>query len=88
LLNEVDTQLELALRLDYVTRADYDRLCRELDECLALTYGLQKAVNREQLRVSEKLVEVSRRAVSRKQQETPAALTANRSQLTAYHRGE
>jgi len=41
-LNEIDTQLELALRLGYVTRADYDRLCRELDECLALTYGLRK----------------------------------------------
>src|SRR5262247_1050062 len=47
-LNEVDTQLELALRLDYVTRANYDRLCRELDECLALTYGLRKAINGEQ----------------------------------------
>ena len=44
-LNEIDTQLELALRLGYVTRADYDRLCRELDECLALTYGLRKSLS-------------------------------------------
>jgi len=47
-LNEIDTQLELALRLGYVTRTDYDRLYQALDECLALTYGLRKAVNRKQ----------------------------------------
>jgi len=47
-LNEIDTQLELALRLGYVTRTDYDRLYKALDECLALTYGLRKAVNRKQ----------------------------------------
>jgi len=44
-LNEIDTQLELALRLKYVTRSDYDRLYQSLDECLALTYGLRKAIN-------------------------------------------
>src|SRR5687768_8149245 len=33
-LNEVDTQLELALRLGYLTRTDYDRLYQALDECL------------------------------------------------------
>ena len=47
-LNEIDTQLELALRLGYVTRTDYDRLYQALDECLALTYGLRKSVNRKQ----------------------------------------
>ena len=47
-LNEIDTQLELALRLGYVTRTDYDRLYKALDECLALTYGLRKSVNRKQ----------------------------------------
>ena len=46
-LNEIDTQLELALRLGYVTRTNYDRLYRILDECLALTYGLRKSVGRE-----------------------------------------
>ena len=43
-LNEIDTQLELALRLRYFTKANYDRLYQALDECLALTYGLRKAV--------------------------------------------
>ena len=46
-LNEVDTQLELAQRLGYVTRADYDRLCRKLDECIALTYGLRKSLGKQ-----------------------------------------
>lgn len=46
-LNEIDTQLELALRLDYVKGFDYDRLYQSLDECLALTYGLRKSVNRQ-----------------------------------------
>jgi four helix bundle protein len=47
-LNEIDTQLELALRLGYVTRTDYDRLYQALDECLALNYGLRKSLNRKQ----------------------------------------
>src|SRR4030095_11389914 len=40
-LNEIDTQLELALRLGYLTGTDYDRVYQPLDECLALTYGLK-----------------------------------------------
>ena len=47
-LNEIDTQLELALRLGYVTKTDYDRVHQSLDECLALTYGLRRSVNRKQ----------------------------------------
>src|SRR5262249_1617867 len=43
-LNEIDTQLELALRLRYLPHADYERLYQALDECLGLTYGLRKAV--------------------------------------------
>jgi four helix bundle protein len=43
-LNEIDTQLELALRLGYLTGTDYDRLYQALDECIALTYGLRKAI--------------------------------------------
>jgi four helix bundle protein len=42
--NEIDTQLELALRLGYVTGNEYDRSFQALDECLALTYGLRKSV--------------------------------------------
>ena len=45
-LNEIDTQLELALRLGYLSGADYDRLYRKLDEGLALTYGLRKSLNK------------------------------------------
>jgi len=47
-LNEIDTQLELALRLGYMTGTDYDSLYQALDECIALTYGLRKAVNNKQ----------------------------------------
>ena len=54
-LNEVDTQLELALRLGYVKKPDYERLHQSLDECIALTYGLRKAVNSKQSVVSSKL---------------------------------
>jgi four helix bundle protein len=45
-LNEADTQLELALRLGYVTRGDYNRLTRQLDERIALSYGLRKSLGR------------------------------------------
>ena len=47
-LNEIDTQLELALRLRYLPNADYECLYQALDECRALTYGLKKSVNRKQ----------------------------------------
>jgi four helix bundle protein len=43
-LNELDTQLELALRLDYVSRDGYDPLQKMVDECLAVTYGLKKSL--------------------------------------------
>jgi four helix bundle protein len=43
-LNEIDTQLELAFRLGYLSQSDYDWLARLLDECLALTYGLRKSL--------------------------------------------
>ena len=43
-LNEIDTQLELAQSLGYLSNADYKRLYQALDECLGLTYGLRKAV--------------------------------------------
>ena len=47
-LNEIDTQLELALRFGYVTEGDDDCLYKLLNECLALTYGLKKSVNGKQ----------------------------------------
>jgi four helix bundle protein len=43
-LNEMNTQLELALRLGYLKGTQYEPLYEKLDECLALTYGLRKAV--------------------------------------------
>ena len=43
-LNEIDTQLELALRLGYLPQIEYDHLFKLLDECLALTYGLRKSL--------------------------------------------
>lgn len=43
-LNEIDTQLELGLRLGYLPKNDYDRLFKLLDECLALTYSLRKSI--------------------------------------------
>jgi len=43
-LNEIDTQLELALRLGYLSKKDYDQLYSLLDECIALTYGLRRSL--------------------------------------------
>lgn len=45
-LNEIDTQLDLAFRLGYLTDNDYHRIYQILDECLALTYGLKKSLKR------------------------------------------
>jgi len=45
-LNEIDTQLELAFRLGYLSQSDFDRLAKLLDECLALTYGLRKSLRK------------------------------------------
>ena len=52
-LNEIDTQLELALRFGYVTEGDYC-LYKLLNECLALTYGLKKSVNSEESAASRR----------------------------------
>ena len=43
-LNEIETRLDLALRLGYLEKNDYHRLHGMLDECLALTYGLRKSL--------------------------------------------
>jgi four helix bundle protein len=43
-LNEIDTQLELALRLGYLPEEKYQQVTGLLDECLAVTYGLRKSV--------------------------------------------
>lgn len=43
-LNEIDTQLELGLRLGYIGKEEYDRTYKLMDECIALTYGLRKSL--------------------------------------------
>ncbi len=43
-LNEIDTQLDVAFRLKYLTENVYQHLHEILDDCLALTYGLRKSL--------------------------------------------
>ena len=43
-LNEIDTQLDVALRLGYLAENAYHHLHENLDDCLALTYGLRKSL--------------------------------------------
>ena len=43
-LNELGTQLEIALRIDYLDRNVFDEADGLLDECLAVTYGLRKSL--------------------------------------------
>lgn len=43
-LNEMDTQLDIALRLGCLAENDYCHLHEILDNCLALTYGLRKSI--------------------------------------------
>ena len=47
-LNELDTQAEIAFRLNYLTRDEFGKLSESIDTCLALTYGLKKAVKSKQ----------------------------------------
>lgn len=43
-LNEIDTQLELGLRLGYLAKEEHVRIYSLMDECIALTYGLRKSL--------------------------------------------
>ena len=43
-LNELNTQLEIALRIGYLTKDVHDRAQYLLDECLAVTYGLKRSL--------------------------------------------
>jgi four helix bundle protein len=45
-LNEMDTQLELALRLGYLSKAEHLSIYKIMDECIALTFGLRKSLRR------------------------------------------
>ena len=43
-LNELNTQLEIALRVGYTGKNDHDKAQDLLDECLAVTYGLKRSL--------------------------------------------
>ena len=43
-LNEIDTQLEAALRIGYINQSEYDLARLAVDDCLALTYGLRRKI--------------------------------------------
>jgi len=43
-LNELNTQLEIAFRVGYLSTTDHDDAQRLLDECLAVTYGLKRSL--------------------------------------------
>lgn len=45
-LAELDTQLELALKLSLIERADLDGITSELDRCGQLLHGLERALAR------------------------------------------
>ena len=44
-LNEIDTQLELSLRLGFISEKEHQQISCLLDECLAVTYGLRKSIH-------------------------------------------
>ena len=43
-LNELDTQLEVALRVGYIEKMTYDDSQQLIDDCLAVTYGLKRSL--------------------------------------------
>ncbi len=43
-LNEIDTQLEAALRIGYIKQSECDTARSAVDECLAVTYGLKRKI--------------------------------------------
>ena len=43
-LNELNTQLEISLRIGYLNQVDHDEAQGLLDECLAVTYGLKRSL--------------------------------------------
>jgi four helix bundle protein len=42
--NELNTQLEIAFRIGYLTVQDHEAAQKLLDECLAVTYGLKRSL--------------------------------------------
>ena len=44
-LNELNTQLEIALRVGYLSEASHASAQQLLDECLAVTFGLKRSLD-------------------------------------------
>ncbi len=45
-LNEINTQLEVSLRVGYLDEAGHTKIQELVDECLAVTYGLRRSIGR------------------------------------------
>lgn len=45
-LNELNTQLEIAFRIGYLNNANHDEAQKLVDDCLAVTYGLKRSLER------------------------------------------
>ncbi len=45
-LNELNTQLEAAYRIGYLTSAKHEQAQKLVDECLAVTYGLKRSLGK------------------------------------------
>lgn len=43
-LNELNTQLEVSLRVGYLKEIDYNKAQNLTDECIKTTYGLKKSI--------------------------------------------
>ena len=43
-LNEINTQVELAFRIGYLDKENYDTVQNLVDECLRTTYGLKRSI--------------------------------------------
>ena len=43
-LNEIDTQLELSLRLGFISEVEHLQINGLVDKCLAVTYSLRKSI--------------------------------------------
>lgn len=44
-LNELNAQLEIALRIGYLSQDNHDKAQKLLDECLAVTFGLKRSLD-------------------------------------------
>ena len=45
-LSELDTQIELSFRLNYISPEEFEILLQKTDSCKALIFGLKKAIQK------------------------------------------